>query len=112
MPTFKSKAREEQNMYSDTYNKILKFLKVKKFIKQEINNRKDVKLIDEEADRFILKDLKNNLCIAVYKDLIEILDSYYNDGLPHNIKVLEYYKVSEGNLTGEILNILKTIQES
>ena len=111
MPFFKP-TEQEQIIYSDTYSKILKFIKLKNFIKQEIRNKKDVKLIDEGPDRFVLKDLKNNLYIVVQKDLIEILDNYNTSGSSLNIKVLEYYKVSEENLKGEVLNILETIKES
>ena len=112
MPYFKPKEREEQIIYSHTYDKILKFIKLKNFIKQETRNREDVVFIDEGPDRFVLKDLKNNLYIVVQKDLIEILDNYNTSGSSLKIKVLEYYKVNEDNLKGEILNILETIRKS
>ena len=112
MPYFKPKEEKEQIIYSSVYSRILDFIKTKEFIKQEISNREDVALIDEWADRVVLKDLKNKLYIAIQKDLIEILDNYNTSGCSLNIKVLEYYKVSEENLKGEILNILKIIKES
>lgn len=112
MPFFKPTEQEEQVIHSDIYTKILKFIKVKNFIKQKISNREDVVFIDEGTDRFTLKDLKNKLYIVIHKDFIEILDNYNTSGCSLNIKVLDYYKVSEGNLKGEILNILETIEKS
>ena len=112
MPFFKPTEQEEQVIYSETYNRILNFIKIKNFIKQEISNRKDVTFIDNKIDRFVLRDLKNKLYIVVQRDLIEILDNYDISGKTSSISVLEHYKVNEDNLKGEILNILKTIKES
>lgn len=112
MPYFKPKEEKEQIIYSDTYKRILDFIKLKDFLKQELNNRKDVKFIEGRADRVILKDLKNNLYIAIHKDLIEILDNYNTSGCSLNINVLEYYRVDESNLRGEVLNILDIIKKS
>lgn len=104
---------KEQVIYSDTYKRILDFMKLRDFIKQEINDRKDVEFIEQRTDRFILKDLKNNLYIVIHKDLIEILDNYNFEGkIALNVNVLEYYRVDESNLRGEVLNILDIIKKS
>lgn len=105
--------QKEQAIYSDTYRRILYFIKLKSFIKQKIKNLAGVVLIDEKADRFVLKDLKNNLYIAIQKNFITILSDYNGSGFCcNNSNVCEYYNVKEEDLKEEILNILKTIEES
>lgn len=113
MSYFKSKEEKEQVIYSDTYKRILDFMKLRDFIKQEINDRKDVEFIEQRTDRFILKDLKNNLYIVIHKDLIEILDNYNFEGkIALIVNVLEYYRVDEEELKGEVLHILDIIEKS